>query len=224
MRKMIIICFVFLLATLMVLPASAVQNPYINDAHTLAAEYSIDARLRDAQLGIIDESIESQILDSIAVSYCADSSISSRSNENNISDTPTYSLRNLGEIYDNGEAIGTVYALTATEKTSSNSASQGSANAWISIVWIDNLGVNNELVSVTGGWNPNGHELSDRYVSYTVTQYSGDSGYTIGSSPAGNSFNITVGASGYLFSATSEVCVDGALSRLTVSVASSIWD
>ena len=224
MRKTISICLVLLLATLMVLPASAVQNPYINDAHTLASEYSIDERLRDAQLGIIDEAIDAQLLDSIAVSYYADSSISYRSYENRISDTPTYSLRNLGDIYDNGEVVGTVYALTATEKTSSNSATQGNANAWISIIWIDNLGVNNELVSVTGGWNSNGHELSDRYVSYTVTQYSGDSGYTIGSRPADNSFNITVGAAGYSFSATSEVCVDGALSRLTVSVASSIWD
>ncbi len=209
---------------MMVLPASAVQNHHINDVQSLASEYSINDRLRDAQLGIIDDTIGSQILDNITVSYISESSIGYQSYQNSDAVIPTYALRNLGNVYDNGEIVGTVYALTATEKISSNSATQSGVDAWISIVWIDNLGVNNELVSVTGGWSPNGHALSDRYISYTIVQYSGDTGYSIGSRPTGNSFNISVGTSGYSFSATSKVCVDGALSRLTVSVASSVWD
>lgn len=218
--------FVLAIALIMGLavPAMAAEDSVLTAAENIANEYTIEERLWDAQNGFVDVGVSQEILESINVELGADNNGLTRSMENNDENVVSYGIRNLGNIYEDGEMVGTVYGLTATEKTISNSGTQSGVDAWLSLVWIDKLGTENTLVSVSGGWSANGHALTNRYVSYTVADYGWDSAYSIGSRPTDDTFSISVGATGYAFTARSEVAVDGSLSRLVVSVETSIWD
>lgn len=92
------------------------------------------------------------------------------------------------------------------------------------LVWIDHFGMNNELVSISGGWTPNGHTISNRYVKYTVSDFTGLSGHSISARPTSNTYSYKIGTTGYSFSAEAQATIDGSTTRITVSVGTTIWN
>lgn len=224
MKKYMSFVLAFALIMCLAVPAMAAEDSVLTAAENMAYAYTIEERLLDAQTGFVDAGIDKDIIESINVGLSPDNNGQTRSMKDSDENVVSYGIRNLGNVYEDGEIVGTVYGLTATEKTISNAGSQSGVDAWLSLVWIDKLGTENTLVSVSGGWSANGHALTNRYVSYTVADYGWDSVYSIGSRPTDDTFNIPVGATGYAFTARSEVAVDGSLSRLVVSVETSIWD
>jgi hypothetical protein len=91
-------------------------------------------------------------------------------------------------------------------------------HAYLSVTWIDHLGVNNELVAVQGGWQT-ARTLYDRTVYYgvdsnNVTKY-----------PSGNSFSYAnLGIRGYQIHAVSTVRSAGYDPVITVMIATDILD
>lgn len=81
-------------------------------------------------------------------------------------------VRELGTIYDqsSGAKTGTVYAVAAvaTESTySSDTATEDRITTKLSLIWIDNLGINNELVSTNGLWEyESTKEIRDKQVVF----------------------------------------------------------
>lgn len=202
------------------LPVSA-SEPNVNTVDDALSQYTLTARLEDAASGFIDPTISSDVLDSISVSFSTNS-LSTRS----VSDTDkesSYAVKNLGLVSNGTENIGTLYALTASEKEISDETTKNGVDAWITLVWIDYLGTDNELVSVSGGWTPNGKTISDRDVTYG--QSSSGSYSSITAHPSSNSYSYDdLGIRGLRLFAESEASISGASSTITVSVSPTIWD
>ena len=207
------------------IPVFAAENVCANSVEEIISHYTIEERLNDAHNGVIDAEVDEELLESISI--CIDFG---QKGEYSLlgftegTDPYTYSVRELGEAYENGESVGTVYALTASGKTISDSTTQNGVYAWISLVWIDHFGVDNELVSISGGWTPNGHTIANRYVKYTVANFMNSSGHSIGARPTSNTYSYDIGATGYSFLAEAEATIDGSTTRITVSVGTTIWN
>lgn len=225
MKRTLVFVLSFVLIFSMSIPAFAAENTNNNSVGEIVSHYTIEERLSDAYYGVIDAEVDEELLETISI--CIDSG---REGEHSLlgfaesTDPYTYSVRELGEAYENGESIGTVYALTASGKTISDSTTQNGVYAWISLVWIDHFGVDNELVSISGGWTPNGHTIANRYVKYTVANFMNSSGHSIGARPTSNTYSYDIGATGYSFSAEAEATIDGSTTRITVSVGTTIWN
>lgn len=133
-----------------------------------------DAELERAREGISDIPITEEMMESCEATL---------TNENGtVEEADVYiTVRELGNVAKSGEEGGTVYCITAfasSEKTDSGtSATVDHTYAYGSILWIDNLGVKNRLLRVTGGWSTSGDAIADREVGYGVSQQTADPYY-----------------------------------------------
>lgn len=136
----------------------------------MATNLDISREIENAQLGIVDENVSVEILNRIEVG-CTDEDL-------DVVYTVKF-LRNVNEIeclsdaYAADEAMGQVYAVTATTKKTTGTATEDNVDCWITMTWIDNTGPKNQIVSVSGGWTPNGRTLWDRQVLYGVVDLKG---------------------------------------------------
>lgn len=225
MKKSFALILSVILMISTILSVAAAENSYDDSVEAILSQYTIEERLSDAFRGVVDAEVDEELLESISIHVDSNSAeTGSLIKLVEETDTCTYSVRTFGNAYENGESIGTIYALTASGKTISDSTTQNGVYAWISLVWIDHFGMNNELVSISGGWTPNGHTISNRYVKYTVSDFTGLSGHSISARPTSNTYSYKIGTTGYSFSAEAQATIDGSTTRITVSVGTTIWN
>lgn len=225
MKKFFALILSVILMISTILSVAAAENSYDDSVEAILSQYTIEERLSDAFRGVVDAEVDEELLESISIHVDSNSAeTGSLIKLVEETDTCTYSARTFGNAYENGESIGTIYALTASGKTISDSTTQNGVYAWISLVWIDHFGMNNELVSISGGWTPNGHTISNRYVKYTVSDFTGLSGHSISARPTSNTYSYKIGTTGYSFSAEAQATIDGSTTRITVSVGTTIWN
>ena len=225
MKKFFALILSVILMISTILSVAAAENSYDDSVEAILSQYTIEERLSDAFRGVVDAEVDEELLESISIHVDSNSAeTGSLIKLVEETDTCTYSVRTFGNEYENGESIGTIYALTASGKTISDSTTQNGVYAWISFVWIDHFGMNNELVSISGGWTPNGHTISNRYVKYTVSDFTGLSGHSISARPTSNTYSYKIGTTGYSFSAEAQETIDGSTTRITVSVGTTIWN
>lgn len=105
-------------------------------------------------------------------------------------------VRSLGNVSRLDGETATAYCLTAFAAKAGQKTDSGQSGtvdhtyAYGSLVWIDHLGIGNELVSVSGGWSTSGKDtLKDRYVGYGVSFGSGDT--YLEKKPSGNTFSYS---------------------------------
>lgn len=131
----------------------------------LISSINILEEIQRAEAGITDVVISEKIKNEISAHTIKNDGV-----KENIEVKAT--IRNLGNVTKNGIS-GTMYTLTAVargvEKTDSGSTTRRGTTAYASVTWIDNFGTKNELVRVSGGWDPGDNTLSDRNVNYGVT-------------------------------------------------------
>ena len=225
MKKFFALILSVILMISTILSVAAAENSYDDSVEAILSQYTIEERLSDAFRGVVDAEVDEELLESISIHVDSNSAeTGSLIKLVEETDTCTYSVRTFVNAYENGESIGTIYALTASGKTISDSTTQNGVYAWISLVWIDHFGMNNELVSISGGWTPNGHTISNRYVKYTVSDFTGLSGHSISARPTSNTYSYKIGTTGYSFSAEAQATIDGSTTRITVSVGTTIWN
>lgn len=220
MRKFYAVALAICLIFSMSLPAFAAEmdSKYVTSAYVTNGTqlYRLDEALStidiareisDAKNGLIGENVDPDILKSIELSSAASENVS-------------YSVKKLGDVLTRNGETGSLYSLTAvsTTKTTSDTTDMDNVHAYLSVTWIDHLGVNNELVAVQGGWQT-ARTLYDRTVYYgvdsnNVTKY-----------PSGNSFSYAnLGIRGYQIHAVSTVRSAGYDPVITVMIATDILD
>lgn len=149
----------------------------------MLSSLNIEEEISRAQRGITDIAISEEIKEQI-IAY----TMNGKGDKEQAEIKAT--IRNLGSIIKN-ETTGTMYTLTVVatgvEKTDSDNTSKHNSRAYASVTWIDNLGTQNELVSVSGGWNLGPNTLTDRNVNYGVT--SGSDNKREHRTPSKNSFS-----------------------------------
>lgn len=173
------------------IPCQANAAAYISEESILAANYDFSSSFENAKEGIIDNNVSADILQSITVT-----------GGENIS----YTVEYLGSVSGNSRSAdgGNMYALTATQKIESNDNSEDNVYAWLTLIWIDHLGTENEIVEVSGGWDPNGRTLSNRVVMYGYSNAS--ESYFQSQRPTSDSFRYTnIGIFGLTLTAHSSV-------------------
>lgn len=135
--------------------------------------------LRDAVSGVVDPSVPQTVLNGI--------NLENTSSDNDVK--IIYTVKSHGVIIENGISKGTLYSLTAGErKTTSNTVTKDGVTASLTVVWIDNLGPDNQLISVSGGWIPGDGTVSNRMVEYGLS-YSGVWDHVATKYPTSNSFS-----------------------------------
>lgn len=218
MKRIVTLFLVFVMVFGCVVPAYAADNEPttidISEINSLISQYSLSERLRDAKLQVIDSAVSQEVQSSISVS-------ASRSPDSDeCDDLTSYSVRNLGLVTEGDKCIGTLYTVTSvlgTQKTTDGSTTEDGVYAWLAVTWIDNFGIDNELLAVDGGWVPNGRTLTNRLVSYGVN---GSNTYQY---PSGNSFSYgNIGSVGLTISASSYVKSSGYNSIIAVHVTPTI--
>lgn len=148
--------------------------------------------VHDAKMGVVGENVNNNLLNSINIESAKDQDIS-------------YSVKNLGQVLENGKASGTLYSLTALSsiKNTSGTHDEDNVQCYMSVVWIDNFGTNNELQAVNGGWVTE-RSLYDRNVYYGVDDT------MITKKPSSNSFSYNnIGVKGFQIHAVSTVKSQG---------------
>lgn len=166
-----------------------------------------DQEVRDAKIGVIGKNVNNNILNSIDVESAEDQEVS-------------YSVKNLGQVLENGKVSGTLYSLTALSsiKNTSGTHDEDNVHCYMSVVWIDNLGPNNELQAVNGGWVTE-RSLYDRNVYYGVDDT------MITKTPSGNSFSYNnIGVEGLQIHAVSTVKSQGYNPVIMLTVTPGIGD
>jgi len=161
-------------------PTCDKESENVAKAALLQAEsLDISTEINKAFDGVIDSRVSKNVLDSVSV-LCTDDEVD-----------VSYTVSYLGDITEYGSTTGSIYTLTAATKTTSTYVTEDNVDCWISLTWIDNLGTNNEIVKVTGGWNANGRTLSDRQVYYGITRLNGGfiSGLSESKFPTSNTFS-----------------------------------
>lgn len=138
----------------------------------IASTYNLEASLEKAKLGVTNDTISEEILNSITVSGGENSEVS-------------YYVECLGTVESTTRGAGesNLYSVTATTKTKTDDVTKDNVFAWITVFWIDHSGTENELTGVSGGWEANGRTLSNRYVAYSAGK-NGDHFW-----PDGDTFN-----------------------------------
>lgn len=114
--------------------------------------------------GIIDQRVSEEVLERV--------SAFTTSPDAEVSYTVTY----LGSVSGttstkSSDSDRNVYSITAATKTTTATNDEYQSDglyAWISLTWIDNLGLNNEIVRVQGGWGTANYVASNRQVWYGV--------------------------------------------------------
>lgn len=119
----------------------------------ISAIYDLSESLEKAKEGSVDSNIDRDILEQITVSG---------------NDSVSYTVEHLGTVSGGARSAdaGDMYALTATQKITSKDNSEDNVYAWLTLIWIDHFGTQNEIVEVSGGWDSNGRTLSNRSVMY----------------------------------------------------------
>lgn len=209
--------FLSLVLTLsLCVPAYAADSntPTIDDILT---DYTDEERLIDAYAGVIDPGISQEILDSICVGITGSTGARSAESDYDI----TYSVRNLGQT-----SSGDVYAVTAAQKTKNGSNTVHGVDAWLSVVWVDHFGTQNELKAVSGGWDPHGIELSNRSVEMRVID--GTESLARFCSPTTNTFSYPGFTDWFGLTIKAESSAvfrhDGTTARIYVTVSPTIFD
>lgn len=183
---------VVLAVLILALPANALSSENIEEtdrnisflqAYALTESINLSEEISKACNGVTDPLVSEDVL----------AQISTGSFDENVD--VHYTVKFLGNISGNelsrGTTTGNVYSVTATTKTTMDTYEEGELFAWISMTWIDNLGIDNQIVRVQGGWATGGYEVLDRQVWYGVkgvsTTFEGDLYET--QFPETNSFN-----------------------------------
>lgn len=193
------------------------DNVYYKEAASaLVASLDTSKEIEDALAGVISSNVSQDVLDDIMVSSSDDSM------------DVSYTVKYLGNVTNTDNTEGNLYALTAATRTKTASSTEDYVDIWITMTWIDNFGTSNEIVSVSGGWAPNGRTLSNRSVFYGVANITGDfvdDKYEM-KSPNVNSYYYTPSKSlvGFSLLAYSWADSAGYPYSLYCEVKSSIWD
>lgn len=176
----------------------------------MIAQYPLEDRIADVKSKSLDEDVPEEIREAVTFSFSSSDEYSS-TNTNSLTKQGTsdidYSVKNLGEVTVNGKSIGNLYSATGTKKTKSGSDTMLGVEAYLSIVWIDNLGMDNVLVEVSGGWNKMGQTTKDHTLRYSATNFDnvGDSAFKTG---VDNPFEYdNIYFHGLVISATSHVTI-----------------
>lgn len=221
MKTRNLLCLLLTIAMLcsLAVPAYAVTNDAAIIEDLLDA-YTLSERIEDAKEGYVDACVSQEILDSITVGMRDTSAYSTR-NSNVDSEPVTYAVKSLGQV-----SKGEVYAVTAAQKTENDSSTLYGVEAWLTVVWIDHFGTQNELVSVSGGWDPGDVELSNRTVEYRIIdgiEYLG--AYC---EPTTNTFSYPGFDDWFGLTITAESCAvfrhDGTTARIYVDISPTIFD
>ena len=148
----------------------------------LMEQVDISKEIEHALTGVIDESVTDEVLGRIDVG-CSD-----------VDSNVVYTVKYLGSVGRDANSEGAVYTLTAAStKNTTGTASEDNVDCWITMTWIDNFGTSNQIVSVSGGWTPNGRTLSDRQVFFGVVNIKGGflDGKMVDQYPGANSYNYS---------------------------------
>lgn len=181
--------------------------------------------LEDALSGVIDSRVSEDVLQNIEIT-------------SNDEEEVIYTVKYLGTICKNDKTVqskiysnnleGDVYSLTAATKVKKGETTEDNVYCWIHMTWIDNLGTNNEIVSVSGGWTPNGKTLSGRQVWYGVQTVDGSFAEDLYESrfPVTNTYSYKPSKtlSGFSLRAYSWVDVEGYSGSINCAVRSSVFD
>ena len=220
MRKLFAVVLALCLVFSMTLPAFAAEmdSKHVTSAYVINGTqlYRLDEALStvdiakeisDAKNGLIGDNVNPDVLKRIEITSAANENVS-------------YSVKKLGDVRMRNGETGELYSLTAvsTTKTTSDSTDLDNVHAYLSVTWIDHLGVNNELVAVQGGWQTE-RTLYDRTVYYGVDSNS------VTKYPSGNSFSYAnLGIRGYQMHAVSTVCSAGYDPVISVMIVTDILD
>lgn len=200
MKKLLSIYIAVVMLLSLTLPCAAASFEKVpeeaagSSVEELLSNFDYSRSLENAINGYIDERVSNDVLDRI-----------------NVSGADSYSIEYIGTLSANsrsGESGGTVYSITATQKSVSNNNSEDNIDAAITMVWIDNLGTKNTLYRIYGNWNPNGRTLSNRLVTYGWSNIT--ESYYEGMRPTDNSYNFyPLGIEGLQLSAIASVDSSG---------------
>ena len=159
MKRIISMLMVLCMSTAFIVPAGAI-NVSTETTKDFAVEaivsekvsqYPVAERIADAKRGYIDEDVREEVLASVAFSN-GEAGENSRVFASNLTETDgasiDYSIKNLGEVVVDGQSVGTMYSATGVQKTKTGSKELKDVNveAYLTVVWIDNLGYDNVLV------------------------------------------------------------------------------
>lgn len=193
----------------------------------LISNINISEEIDNALNGIIDELVPENIIKQVDVGVqIIPNDFDFSLDDNNVENVDifdiSYTVKDVGKVISENDTIGTMYALTAVakEKESSTEKEVFGVECYITIVWIDNLGINNELVSVYGGWTANDRVLSERSVFYGVWE----TGDTTNKFPNKNTFSYSSNKTGLAFEAYSWVSVEDYPNKINCYVLTSIFD
>ena len=145
--------FLLVICLVLTIPCHVYAATNVTEESALVANYDFAASIERAKEGFVDSNVSNEILESIVVT-----------GGENIS----YTVEYLGTVSANSRSAdgGNMYAVTATRKVESNDNTEDNVYAWLTLIWIDHLGTENEIVEVNGGWNANGRTLSNRVVMF----------------------------------------------------------
>lgn len=182
----IILSFIMLLSMISVAYATETVSTgqlLVEKENEMLSSINVDEEIFRAENGLTDVLISEKIKKQIsAYTTCADGS----RKKADVKAT----IRNLGTITKDG-TTGTMYTLTAVtngrQTSDSGEETLHKVKAFATVTWIDNLGTENELVSVSGGWDPSSWTLDERRATYGV--FDGDTDHQISCSINSNSFS-----------------------------------
>lgn len=219
----ILIAFIMLFSSITTLASEIKSSDIQMQEDILISSINISEEINNALNGVIDESIPHDVLNQIdvGVQVIPKNSLAKSLNNAESDFDVHYTVKNVGDIYD-GNTVGTMYSATvyAAQKESSGNNTEGGVNSYITIIWIDNLGLNNELKGVYGGWTPNGKTLSNRSVVWWVDESSSSESRF----PSGNSYSYSMSRKGSTFYANSWVDVANYPYSVSAYVKTSIFD
>lgn len=142
-----------------------------HQASLLIAAVDNNALMQDAMENVIDYAVPLSIRESvIARAYFTPTEISRAAQEPEELETNS-TVQKIGEIVKpNGELANMYVAAVATEvKVDQGFTNNHGIKAWAYVYWIDNPGADNELHAAGASWETSNIEVSNRKVSYGVS-------------------------------------------------------
>ena len=163
-RALYAICSLVLSFCMLPIGADAASTRVLSeeDVCTLANSINIEQEYERAQAGISDIPVTKEMLS-------LNEAVLTDENGNEESLPVIGTVRKLGQVQRSNKLynVYTITAFASSVKTDTDSETLHNTTAFGSITWIDNTGINNELVSVSGGWTTGGtDQLSGRSVEY----------------------------------------------------------
>lgn len=206
------------------------KSNFKENKQILLSTIDISEEIDNALSGITDDTITEDLMNQIDFEVLTKPSFINESIDFKANEEldVKYTLKNVGLVLED-DSKGTMYSLTAVAKQKEDSANntEDGVYCYISIIWIDNFGDQNELVKVLGGWEPNGRTLSNRQVYYGVADIKGsfiEGKYSV-KNPTSNQFEYNAPSSykGFSLRAHSWVDSDGYPYGILCNVKSSIF-